>query len=71
MFIDASNPMQDALETIRGTDVISEAKKHALRQGLEALRRQHCPQHLQATGGCDDCVTRHRCLAAVLDLLGS
>ena len=33
MFIDASNPMQDALETIRATDVISDAKKHALCPG--------------------------------------
>ncbi|MFP5514487.1 MAG: hypothetical protein ACLGJC_15535 [Alphaproteobacteria bacterium] len=71
MFIDPSNPMQDAFETIRATDVISDAKKHALCLGLEALRRQHCPQHFQATGCCDDCVTRRRCLMAVLDLLGS
>ncbi|CAO3406445.1 hypothetical protein [Azospirillum largimobile] len=71
MFIDASNPMQDALETIRATDVISDAKKHALCQGLEALRRQHCPPHLQTTGCGDGCVSHRRCLMAVLDLLGS
>lgn len=71
MFIDASNPMQDALDTIRATDVISDTKKHALRQGLEALRRQHCPPHLQSAGCGDDCRSRHRCMTAVLDLLGS
>ena len=71
MFIDAANPMQDALETIRITDVISEAKKHALRQGLEALRRKHCPEHLEPTGCTGDCRSRHICMTAVLDLLGS
>jgi hypothetical protein len=71
MFIDATNPMQDAIETIQATDVISDAKKHVLFQGLEALRRQHCPQPPQSIGFCEECLTRHRCLTAVLDLLGS
>lgn len=71
MFIDVTNPMRDAFETIQATDVISDAKKHVLFQGLEALRRQHCPQPAQSIGGCEDCLARHRCQSAVLDLLGS
>ncbi|SMF77418.1 hypothetical protein SAMN02982917_4690 [Azospirillum oryzae] len=71
MFIDATNPMRDAFETIQATDVISDAKKLVLFQGLEALRRQHCPEPAQAARCCEACLTRHRCLTAVLDLLGS
>ena len=71
MFIDATNPMRDAFETIQATDVISDAKKHVLFQGLEALSRQHCPEPAQAVRCCEECLTRHRCLPAVLDLLGS
>ncbi|PWC85858.1 hypothetical protein TSH100_14915 [Azospirillum sp. TSH100] len=71
MFIDATNPMRDAIETIRATDVISDAKKHILFQGLEALRNQHCPDPRPMTGCCEDCLSRTRCLTAVVDLLGS
>lgn len=71
MFIDATNPMQDAFETIQATDVISDAKKLVLYRGLEALRRQHCPEPAQAIRCCEECLSRHRCLTAVLDLLGS
>ncbi|MBY6261629.1 hypothetical protein EI613_06745 [Azospirillum sp. 412522] len=71
MFLDATNPMGDAIETIRATDVISDAKKHLLFQGLEALRREHCPQPRQTNGCCADCLSHRSCLIAVADLLGS
>ncbi|WP_372396840.1 hypothetical protein ABMY26_22350 [Azospirillum sp. HJ39] len=67
MLLDAANPMQDAFETIRATDVISDDKKHVLYRELEAWRRQHC----QADSQCEECRTRRRCLTAVFDLLGS
>ncbi|PWC37584.1 hypothetical protein [Azospirillum sp. TSO35-2] len=67
MLIDVTNPMRDAFETIRATDVISDDKKRVLFQGLDALRRTHCP----TTTLCEECQTRRRCLTAVVDLLGS
>lgn len=67
MFLDATDPMHDAYETIRATDVISDDKKRILFQGLENLRRRHCREG----GGCDCCATRRRCLNDVADLLGS
>lgn len=71
MFIDATNPMRDAIETIRATDVISDAKKHILFQGLEALRNKHCPDPRPMAGRCEVCLSHSRCLTAVVDLLGS
>ncbi|CAO3421587.1 hypothetical protein [Azospirillum endophyticum] len=71
MLIDATNPIRDAFETIRATDVISDAKKHVLYQGLEALRRQHCPEPQRPAGRCEDCLSHRRCLTDVEDLLGS
>ncbi|CAO3353737.1 hypothetical protein ABNQ39_03535 [Azospirillum sp. A26] len=71
MLIDATDPMRDAIETIRATDVISESQKRILFQGLEALRNRHCPDPRPMTGRCEECLSRSRCLPAVLDLLGS
>ena len=71
MFIDATNPMRDAIETIRATDVISDSKKRILFQGLEALRNQNCPDPRPMTGSCENCLSHRRCLTAVADLLGS
>ncbi|WP_042442696.1 hypothetical protein [Azospirillum sp. B510] len=71
MFIDATNPMRDALETIRATDVISDARKHAMYQELEALRRLHCTHPRPPDGCCEDCLSHRDCLTAVADLLGS
>lgn len=65
--LDATNPMFDAIETIRGTDVISDEKKSTLFQGIERLRRNHCP----ANQNCAACPTPRRCLNAIVDLLGS
>lgn len=67
MMLDATNPMFDAIETIKGADVISEEKKYILFQGIERLRRNHCP----ANQNCAACPTRRRCLNAIADLLGS
>jgi hypothetical protein len=71
MFIDATNPMRDAIETIRATDVISDAKKHILFEGLATLRNLHCPDPHGMTGSCENCLSHRRCLTAVADLLGS
>ncbi|MBP2227255.1 hypothetical protein J2847_000535 [Azospirillum agricola] len=68
MILDTMNPMFDAIETIKGTDVISDEKKCALFQGIERLRRSHCPPNQKL---CTACPTRRRCLADILDLLGS
>ncbi|MFD1623117.1 hypothetical protein [Azospirillum griseum] len=38
MPLNADNPMRDALEIIRGTDVISAEKKRSLVRGLKGLR---------------------------------
>lgn len=67
MLINTDNPMRDALETIRGTDVISYEKKRSLLRGLKGLRRRHCP----ASGNCAECQTPQRCVPAIADLLGS
>ncbi len=67
VLIDTDNPMRDALETIRGTDVISAQKKLSLLRGLKGLRRSHCP----ASGNCAECQTQQRCVPAIADLLGS
>ncbi|MBK1841556.1 hypothetical protein JHL17_29560 [Azospirillum sp. YIM B02556] len=71
MLIDTTDPIRDAFETIRATDVISDAKKHVLYRGLEMLRRQHCPETQRPTDTCEDCLSHRRCLTAVVDLLGS
>lgn len=65
--LNATNPMGDALDIIRGTDVISDEKKHVLFQGLNDLRRHHCPPQDK----CAQCPTPQRCMAAIADLLGS
>jgi len=67
MLLDTTNPMFDAIETIRGTDVISDEKKAVLVRGIERLRLAQCP-----TGqSCASCPIRTRCLNTVTDLLGS
>lgn len=65
--LNATNPMLDAMDIIRGTDVISDEKKRVLFQGLNDLRRHNCPppEH------CAQCQTSKRCMAAIADLLGS
>lgn len=65
--LDMNNPMFDAIETIKGTDVISSDKKLGMFQALERFRRSHCPPH----GNCLPCAMRRRCLATIADLLGS
>ncbi len=65
--LNAINPMRDAMEIIRGTDVISDDKKRVLFQGLKDLRRHHCPSQEK----CAQCQTPQRCVAAIADLLGS
>ncbi|MCG5243335.1 hypothetical protein [Azospirillum doebereinerae] len=67
MMLDTTNPLFDAIETIRGTDVISDEKKAVLVRGIERLRVTQCP-----TGQpCASCPIRTRCVAAITDLLGS
>lgn len=67
MPLNADNPMRDALEIIRGTDVISAEKKRSLLRGLKGLRHRHCP----ASRNCAECLTQQRCVTAIADLLGS
>ncbi len=67
MMLDTTDPMLDAMQTIRGTDVISDEKKSILFQGIERLRRTQCP----ANQNCQSCATKRRCLNAIIDILGS
>ncbi|MBP2303124.1 hypothetical protein [Azospirillum picis] len=67
MIVDVTNPMQDALDTIRATDVISNEKKRALIRALEEFRRQNCTP----APSCEECATHARCLSAIADVLGS
>lgn len=65
--LDPVNPISDALETIMGTDVISEEKKFLLFQRIERLRSIHCP----SDEICARCQHRTRCASAIADVLGS